>query len=315
MSDPKRVALFGGSGFLGRGLATRLADRGDRPLVISRRDPGLPRVDFAAWDGRALGDWAEQLGDVTHVVHLAGKRVDCAPTQANLEELISSREGTVRLAGEALAQVGATPQVWVQLSSLARHGDVAEGTVDARSRLPLDGIPQHVEVCRRWEAAYRDVTVDVPRRVLLRPGIAIGGPDDPATAQLIRLARFGLGGPVAGGRQWVSWIAADDLFAILLRAIDDPTMEGAYSATAPTPVTNRELMAGYRRAVGRRFGLPSPAWITRIGARLLGSDPNLVLSGRAGVPTRLLEEGFTFAVTELDDAIRAAVADAGIVRA
>lgn len=310
-----RVALFGGSGFLGRGIATRLVARGQRPLVISRTDPHLASVDFAPWDGRTLGRWTESLGDVTHVVHLAGKRVDCRPTEANLAELIRSREETVRLAGAAFVQIGALPDVWVQLSSLARYGDVAEGTVDESTRLPLDGVPQHVEVCRRWEAAYREVTADVPRRVLLRPGIAIGGPDDPATAQLIRLVRLGLGGTVGRGDQWVSWIAAEDLFAVLLRSLDDAAMEGIYNVSAPQPVTNRELMAAYRRALGRRFGLPSPTWVTRIGARLLGSDPNLILTGRAAVPTRLLDEGFTFTTPGIDDAIRVAVAEAGIVRA
>lgn len=309
-----RVALFGGSGFLGREIARRLVDRGDAALIVARSDPGVDGAAFVPWDGRTVGDWVESLVDVDTVLHLAGKRVDCPPTRSNLAELISSREGTVFLAGAAFEQLGRTPSTWVQLSSLARYGDVADGVVDEHTRLPVSGIPQHVEVCRRWEAAYRAVTADVDRRVLLRPGIAIGGPEDPATAQLIRLARLGLAGPVAGGRQWVSWIAAEDLFAVIMRALDEQSMTGTYNVTAPTPVTNRELMAGYRRAVGRRFGLPSPRWVTRIGARLLGSDPNLVLTGRAGVPTRLLDEGFEFAVTDIDVAIRDAVADAGIVR-
>lgn len=311
----KRVALFGGSGFLGRAVAERLVARGDEALVIARSDPCVPGVEFVAWDGTSLDDWVDALSDVDTVVHLAGKRVDCRPTAANLQQLIDSREGTVFLAGAAFERLGHQPEAWVQLSSLARYGDVPEGTVDEGTRLPVSGIPQHVEVCRRWEAAYRRVTEPIERRVLLRPGIALGGPGDPATAQLIRLCRFGLGGAVAGGRQWVSWIAAGDLFAIIMRAIDDTEMRGTYNATAPTPATNRELMAGYRRAVGRRVGLPTPRWVTKIGASLLGSDPNLVLTGRAGVPTRLLEEGFEFSVSDLDEAIRSAVADAGIVRA
>ncbi|MDG2027609.1 MAG: NAD-dependent epimerase/dehydratase family protein [Acidimicrobiales bacterium] len=189
-----RIALFGGSGFLGRALATQLAASGDRPLVIARSDPHLPGVDFVAWDGQTLGSWVDALRDITHVVHLAGKRVDCRPTEANLQQLIDSREGTVVIAAAGFERAGLQPDVWVQLSSLARYGDVPDGRVDKNTRLPLDGIRQHVEVCRRSEAAYRSVTDDVDRRVLLRPGIAIGGADDPATAQLIRLIRWGLGG-------------------------------------------------------------------------------------------------------------------------
>ena len=177
-----RIALFGVSGFLGRALATQLAASGDRPLVIARSDPHLPGVDFVAWDGQTLGSWVDALRDITHVVHLAGKRVDCRPTEANLQQLIDSREGTVVIAAAGFERAGLQPDVWVQLSSLARYGDVPDGRVDKNTRLPLDGIRQHVEVCRRSEAAYRSVTDDVDRRVLLRPGIAIGGADDPATA-------------------------------------------------------------------------------------------------------------------------------------
>ena len=89
-------------------------------------------------------------------------------------------------------------------------------------------------VATAWEQAYERATTAVPRRVLLRMGVAIGG-DDPATARLAQLARLGLGGPIAGGRQWVSWIAVADLRRVLLRAVDDPRMRGTYVVTSPSP--------------------------------------------------------------------------------
>ena len=274
---------------------------GRGPAVLH---PGWRSVE---WDGRSLGPWVEALDGVDVVVHLAGKRVDCRPTEANLRELISSREGTVYLVGAALERLGHTPAAWIQLSSLARHGDVPSGIVDESSRLPVAGVPQQVEVCRRWEAAYRSVTTEVPRAVLLRPGIAVGGAGDPATAQMRRLVRLGLAGAVAGGKQWVSWIAADDLFNILTRAVTDTGMRGDYAVTAPASVTNRDFMAAYRRALGRRWGLPTPAPIARLGATLLGSDANLILTGRAGHPTRLLAEGYEFEVSHIDEAVRRAL--------
>jgi uncharacterized protein len=146
--------------------------------------------------------------------------------------------------------------------------------------------------------------------VLLRIGVTIGGDDDPATRRLSTLARLGLGGPVAGGRQWLSWIALDDLLRGMLRAIDEPAMHGMYHLTSPAPVRNRELMAAVREAVGRRLGLPSPAWLTRLGAPLLGSDADLALTGRRAVPRRLLDEGFTFGAGDISTAVRRAVADA-----
>ena len=143
---------------------------------------------------------------------------------------------------------------------------------------------------------------------MLRMGIGLGGRDDPATAKLVRLVRLGLGGAVGGGRQWISWIALDDLLAAMARAIDDPTMTGTYHVTSPNPVTNAEMMAGFRRAVGRRFGLPTPAWLARLGAPLLGSSASLALTGRRVVPTRLLAAGFEFRHPDIDPVIRDAVA-------
>lgn len=303
-----RVVLVGGSGFLGRGLRDRLLAEGHEVSVIAR-GPGREHDGWRSvqWDGRSLGPWVDELDGADAVVHLAGKRVDCRPTQANFDEIVASREGTVRLVGRALDEVSVAPAAWIQLSSLARFGDSGNEVIDESTPPPDDGPRQQVEVCARWEAAYRDVTAGIARRVLLRPGIAIGGAGDPATAQLARLARFGLGGPIAGGRQWVSWIGTNDMLRVLFDAATDPAMSGLYHATAPNPVRNAELMAAYRDAVGRRFGLASPAFLTTIGGWLLGSDPGLAITGRRCVPTRLLERGFHFDETDLTAVVANAV--------
>ena len=152
-----------------------------------------------------------------------------------------------------------------------------------------------VTVCLAWEGAFRLAAAGVGRTVLLRMVIGLGGDGDPdSTAKLAQLVRMGLGGRVGSGRQWVSWVGLDDLVAAMLRAVDDSTMTGIYHVTSPNPVTNAELMATYRRLLGRRIGLATPALVARLGAPLLGSSASLVLTGRRCVPTRLLEEGFEF---------------------
>lgn len=95
--------------------------------------------------------------------------------------------------------------------------------------------------------------------------------------------------------------------SILLRAIDSPEMTSLYHVTSPDPIRSADMMASYRRAVGRRIGIPSPSLITKVGAWLIGSDPALALTGRRGVPTRLLAEGFRFQVPSFDDALKGAV--------
>lgn len=225
------------------------------------------------WDAKTNGGWISDIDGADVLVHLAGKRVDCRPTKANIDELISSREGTVRLVGTALENMVDPPQRWVQLSSLAIFGDAGDQIITEDTPPAETGPRQQVEVCQRWEAAFREATATITSTVLLRPAIGIGGAGDPATTQLSRLARFGLAGAVGGGDQWVSWIGQPDLSDLLLRAVTDPTMAGLYHLTAPNPVPNTRLMAAYRHAVGRSFGLPTPSWIATVGAWLLGSDP------------------------------------------
>lgn len=120
--------------------------------------------------------------------------------------------------------------------------------------------------------------------------------------------RHGLGGRVASGRQWVSWVALDDLLDVMVRAIDDETMTGLYHVTSPNPVTNAEMMATYRALLGRRFGLPAPVPATFLGAWLLGSDPALALTGRRCIPTRLVGDGFELSFPTFEAAVAKALA-------
>jgi len=303
----RHVVIFGGSGFLGSDLRSRLVARGDRVTVVARdRSRDHHGWTQAFWDAETLGPWIDILEDADVIVHMAGKRVDTRPNRKNIAELIRSREGTVALVGRALKLTDSRPDAWIQMSSLARFGDFGDAIIDESTPPPESGHRQMVEVCRRWEAAFEEASQGIARTVLLRPSIGIGGGGDPASRQLATLARFGLAGRVGSGRQWVSWIAADDLFALIERAVVDETMSGLYHLTSPAPVQNRELMAAYRTAVGRRFGLRSPRPIAHLGAKVLGTDPALALTGRRAVPTRLLSDRYQFVCTSLEEAVTAA---------
>jgi uncharacterized protein len=301
-----RVVLPGGTGYVGRHLAARLQARGDEVTVLTRGPSGARGgVRFVTWDGARDGSWVTALEGTDAVVHLAGRRVDVRPTARNIAELTSSRVEPVAAVGRAIAGLADPPSTWVQLATLAIHGDAGEARLTEASPVPTRGPRQMVGVATAWERAVAAATGDLERTVVLRAGVAIG-PGDPATAQLARLARWGLGGPIASGRQWVSWIALVDLLRVIERGLDDPSMEGIYHASAPQPVRNRELMAAVRRSVGRRVGLPAPRPAATIGALVLGADPALALTGRRGVPIRLLDTGFEFTYPDIDAALAAA---------
>ena len=304
----------GGTGFLGQALAARLVARGDDVVALCRtRRPVVPGSRSVVWDARTPGSWTAALEGADAVVHLTGRRVDVRPTRSNVDELISSRVGPVTLVGEAVRRCADPPRVWLQASSLAIFGDTGDAVLDETSPPSGIGPREMVTVCLAWEHAFELATRDVGRKVLLRMGIAIGGRDDPATTQLARLTRLGLGGTIGSGRQWVSWVGLDDLVRVMLAALDDEGMAGTYHVASPNPVTNAEMMATYRRLLAAPFGLPSPDLLVRLGAPLLGSSASLALTGRRAAPKRLLEHGFVFQQPTFEPALQSALSRSGLL--
>ena len=157
-------------------------------------------------------------------------------------------------------------------------------------------------VARAWEAAVSGANTE--RLVTLRTGIVLDN-DTPALDRLWSLARWGLGGRVGPGTQWVSWIHIEDWLAIVRAMLlpAGPVVAGVVHATGPRPVRNAELMASLRRSVGRPAALPTPAALARLGAVMLRTDPALALTGRRAVPGRLLDRGFEFRHPDLDEAL------------
>ncbi|GEP33977.1 NAD-dependent epimerase [Nocardioides szechwanensis] len=294
-----KVTVAGGSGALGRRLCQDLAAHGHEVVVLTRRKrPGPFRQ--VEWDGWSVGPWAAEL-EGSAVVNLAGELVDRRPTPANVELLTRSRVEPTRALVEASATLSAPVPVWIQASTLAIYGDAGERVLD-ESAPGADGPPQMAGVARAWEAAVEGAHSD--RVVVLRTGIVLDN-DTPALDRLVGLVRWGLGGRVGPGTQWISWIHIDDWLAIVRRALEPGTSElsGVVHATAPHPVRNAELMAGLRTHLRRPPSPPTPAALVRLGAVLLRTDPALALTGRRAVPALLESQGFEFSYPHLDDAL------------
>ncbi len=310
-----KIVIPGGTGYLGRELARPLADRGDDVVVLTRGSTGPIETWRAVhWDAATVGDWANELDGADAIVHLSGRRVDTRSTRSNVDELISSRVGPVSLIGTAISACASPPPVWVQSSSLAIFGEGGDALIDEHTTPSGVGPREMVTVCLAWEGSFRQASANLERTVLLRMGIGLGGEGDPATAKLAQIVRLGLGGKVGSGRQWVSWVGLDDLTSAMIRAIDDPDMQGTYHVTSPNPVTNTEMMATYRKLLGRRFGVPTPAWLARLGAPLLGSSASLALTGRRCVSSRLEQEaGFEFSQPDFESTARHALERCGII--
>ncbi|MEV6314888.1 TIGR01777 family oxidoreductase [Streptomyces sp. NPDC051776] len=284
-----KVVLAGGTGALGRRIAADLTEHGHEVVVLTRS----ARPDFpyrqVTWDGASVGPWAAELEGAA-LVNLAGELVDRRPTAANIELLTRSRVAPTAALAEAAAGLTSPPGVWVQMSTLAIYGDGGESVLDEQAP-PADGPPQLAGVARAWEAAA--VGAPAGRQVVLRTAVVLDR-DTPALDRIAGLARWGLGGRIGTGRQWMSWLHIDDLLAVVRLALSDPALSGVLHATSPNPVRNAELMAALRDVLRRPPAPPTPAWMARAGAVLMRSDPALALTGRRCVPARLTERGFTF---------------------
>jgi uncharacterized protein len=303
-----RVLLPGGSGFLGSSLAPFLCAHNHDPIILSRAtsssscssSSSSSSPSTAHWDARTVT--AELLNLVSTsdaIVNLVGRSVDCRKTPANKNEIKRSRINSVRALASACAQVPTPPKVWIQTSTAHIYGDTADQILDENSPTGAGFAP---EIGRAWEAAFNEVHLPNTRKVILRISFVLG-PHGGAFQKLTRLARCFLGGRVASGNQYISWIHIHDLNQIILRALTDETMSGIYVVTAPSPVTNADFMKQLRRAVRRPWSPPTPAPLVRLGSLLLGTDPELALYGRRCVPTRLINEGFTFRFPTVDQSL------------
>ncbi|MGH8793359.1 MAG: epimerase, partial [Stackebrandtia sp.] len=285
-----KIVIAGGTGALGRRVAADLGDRGCDVVILTRS----PRADVphrqVVWDGVAVGEWAGELRGAV-VINLAGELVDRPPTAANVELLTRSRTAPTAALAKAAAGLDDPPPVWLQASTLAIYGDGGEAVLDETAP-PADGPPQMAGVATAWEAAAAGAPAG--RQVVLRAA-PVFDRDTPALNRLTGITRWGLGGRVGSGRQWVSWLHIDDFLAIVRRVLDDDGLSGVVHAVSPNPVRNAELMRALRTVLRRPPAPPTPAPLVRMGAVLLRTDPALALTGRRCVPRRLTEAGFEFA--------------------
>jgi uncharacterized protein len=295
-----KVVVAGGSGALGRRVCEDLHARGHEVVVLTRR-VRPSRFRQVEWDGRTVGTWAAELEGST-VVNLAGELVDRRPTAKNVELLTRSRVEPTRALVVASKNLSRPVPVWIQASTLAIYGDAGDVVLE-ESAPPASGPPQMAGVARAWEESLEGAHAD--RRVVLRTGIVLDA-GTPALDRLVGLTRWGLGGRVGPGTQWISWIHIEDWLAVVRRALDPVAgadLEGVVHATGPNPARNADLMAALRRTLRRPAAPPTPVWAVKLGAVLLRTDPALGLTGRRAVPGRLISAGFEFEHPDLDEAL------------
>jgi uncharacterized protein len=298
-----RVAVTGATGLIGSRLVGELKRRGDEVTVLSR-DPERARsslgVDAVAGDPLAGPAPAEALSGRDGVVHLAGENVAQRWSDSARERIRASREAGTRHLVEGVRAATDGPRVLVSASGVGYYGARGDERV-TESEPPGDDFL--AQTCVVWEREAAAAADDGVRVVIVRTGVVLdkeGG----ALKKMLLPFRAGVGGPVAGGRQYMPWIHADDIAGIYLAALDGEDWSGPVNASAPEPVTNKD----FSRALGRALRRPAVAPVPALALRALYGEMSLVVTtGQRAVPARATSLGYAFRHTDLDEALTSAL--------
>jgi uncharacterized protein len=293
-----KVVIPGGTGQVGTALGRALRSGGHEVVVLTRQAAGQGQV---SWDGERLGPWARELDGSDVVINLAGRSVSCRYTKENLTEMMRSRVRSARVVGQAIAAASRPPRAWLQMSTATIYAHAREAPNDDVTGVIggwEEGVPGYwafsVDIAQAWERELEEADVPLTRKVALRAAMVMTPDRGGVFDVLSRMTRLGLGGPVGGGGQYVSWIHQDDFTAAVRFIIDQDTLTGPVNLASPGPVRQRDLMRELRAAWGVPVGLPATRWMAELGALAIRTDTELLLKSRRVVPSLLTTAGFEF---------------------
>jgi uncharacterized protein (TIGR01777 family) len=305
-----RVVITGATGLIGRELARALQARGDDVVALSRDER---RGREALGQGVEVHAWPEPidapppaaaLSGADAVVHLLGEPVAQRWTAQAKRRIRDSRVLGTRTLIEGLSGLAEEerPPTLISQSASGYYGSRGDEPLDEQAAAGEDFL---AEVVVAWEREA--LSAPSPTRVAVtRTGVVLS-PGGGALAKMLPFFRLGVGGPVAGGHQYVPWIHLEDVTGALMRCLDDPSAAGAVNVTAPQPVTNAELSRALGRALRRPAVLPVPGLALRL---FYGEMAQMVTTGQRVLPKRLQQLGYAFRHPELQAALRDVLAGA-----
>ena len=302
-----RVLITGATGSIGSAVCDALLARGDEVVGLTRdpvkAKPGNPTVKWFAWEPTTERPPPEAFDQVDAVVNLVGEEINQRLTDEAKARIRDSRVTAARNLIAGIAALETPPSVFIGQSAIGYYGDRGAKMLDEESR-PGEGFGAELPV--EWEAAQSEAGEHVGRVAILRTGLVLDK-DHGLLKELLLPFKLGVGGPLAGGDQYMSWIHLDDEVEIILWALDTETATDVINATAPNPVTNKEFSKALGAAVNRPAFFPAPKLaVVALRGRELA---DLVVGSARVMPRRALDLGYSFRFAEigpaLEDAVRA----------
>ena len=296
----KKLVIAAGTGFLGQVLANHFKDTFEEIAILTRgKSEKVENINCVHWDAKTLTGWKNTLENATVLINLAGKSVDCRYTDENKKEILASRIDSTKILNLAVLQCENPPLLWLNSGTATIYRHSLDKQMDEETGEIGDNFSMNV--AKAWESAFFETDTPKTRKTVLRTSIVLGKKGG-AYLPLKNLAKLGFGGKQGNGNQFVSWIHEKD-FANAVAFIIEKQLTGVVNIVAPNPVPNCEFMKAMRKSLGVPTGIPIGEKLLKIGAKLIGTETELVLKSRNVIPKRLIENGFTYEFSNIEKAL------------
>lgn len=310
--ENKKIIIAGGTGFIGKALCNYFGTDNEI-IVLTRQLPDQKtnafgehhisketekNIRYVKWDGTSIGDWTSEINGAELLINLTGKTVNCRYNEKNKREIFDSRTNSVKVIGLAIQQAIHPPKLWINAASATIYPHATNEPRDESFTDFADDFS--VQVCKLWEKTLFEQRTPFTRKVALRMAITLG--EGGVMIPYFNLLKFKLGGRQGSGKQMYSWIHIIDTCRMIEWIAGHSDMEGIYNCVSPNAVTNEMFMRSLRNATGHVFGLPAYEWMLKIGAAIIGTEPELILKSRWVLPKKMLESGFVFKYPDLASA-------------
>ncbi len=300
-----RVFVTGGTGLIGSRLVPPLKKRGDQAIVLSRRAEAAAQfsgdAEVVVGDPTKAGSWQDRAAECDAIVNLAGEGIFNKRWSKEFKQIL--RDSRIRATENCAAALArnprrgdGSPKVLVNASAIGIYGSHGDEEIDESTPPGHDFL---AGVCVEWENATKPAAQAGARVVIARMGVVLdrnGG----ALKQLITPFKFGMGGPVGSGKQYLAWVHIADVVGMLIHALDTARASGPMNVTAPNPITNKEFGKALGRALGRPAFVWTPGFMLKLG---LGEAADIVVAGQRVLPRKSLEWGYAFGFPQIDAAL------------
>ncbi len=296
----KKIVIAAGTGFLGNVLVDYFQNKCDEIVILTRgKSKVVGKIKYVNWNAKTFSGWETELEQADVLINLAGKSVDCRYNDANKAEILNSRIDSTNILTQAVLHCQQPPKHWLNSStstiyrfSLDKQMDEATGEI---------GDDFSMNVAKAWEKTFFETETPNTLKTALRTSIVLGKKGG-AFLPIKNLAKMGFGGQQGKGNQFISWIHETD-FARALEFIIVNQTTGIINIVSPTPTTNKTFMNTLCKKLKVPFGFPISKTMLEFGAKIIGTETELVLKSRNVVPKRLVENGFEFQYGTLEKAL------------